>query len=171
MFDNMEAMMDRIKKKVYAERMERFREKNLEILAQMTDFVEQAEEQERDKAAAQVAKALAGAVEARFAKRGKISGRTQMDINLFMIYFVFPAILLTQSEYAGLLADAIRDEWRGRFKNSEQHFSGKDFRDVLRQKLIQKSPPVMGAAERRHRLRGNCDRWFADYGNARQDSY
>ena len=120
MFDNMEAMMDRIKKKVYAERMERFREKNLEILAQMTDFVEQAEEQERDKAAAQVAKALADAVEARFAKRGKISGRTQMDINLFMIYFVFPAILLTQSEYAGLLADAIRDEWRGRFKNSEQ---------------------------------------------------
>ncbi len=61
MFDNMEAMMDRIKKKVYAERMERFREKNLEILAQMTDFVEQAEEQERDKAAAQVAKALADA--------------------------------------------------------------------------------------------------------------
>ena len=67
-----------------------------------------------------MAKALADAVEARFAKRGKISGRTQMDINLFMIYFVFPAILLTQSEYAGLLADAIRDEWRGRFKNSEQ---------------------------------------------------
>ncbi len=120
MFDSMEAMMDRIKKKVYAERMERFREKNLEILAQMTDFVEQAEEQERDKAAAQMAKALADAVEARFAKRGKISGRTQMDINLFMIYFVFPAILLTQSEYAGLLADAIRDEWRRRFKNSEQ---------------------------------------------------
>lgn len=120
MFDSMEAMMDRIKKKVYAERMERFREKNLEILAQMTDFVEQAEEQERDKAAAQMAKALADAVAARFAKRGKISGRTQMDINLFMIYFVFPAILLTQSEYAGLLADAIRDEWRRRFKNSEQ---------------------------------------------------
>ena len=71
-------------------------------------------------AAAQVAKALADAVEARFAKRGKISGRSQMDINLFMIYYVFPAILLTQSECATLLADAIRDEWRGRFRNSEQ---------------------------------------------------
>lgn len=43
-----------------------------------------------------------------------------MDINLFMIYFVFPAILLTHSEYAGRLADAIRDEWRGHFKNSAQ---------------------------------------------------
>lgn len=120
MFDNMKAMTYRLKKKIYKERMGQFREKNQEILAEMTDFVEQAEERERDKAAAQTAKALADAVEAHFARRGKISGRSQMDINLFMIYFVFPAILLTQSEYAGLLADAVRDEWRGRFKNSVQ---------------------------------------------------
>ncbi len=120
MFDNMEAMMYRLKKKAYKERMEQFREKNGTILAEMTDFVERAKETDRGGAAAQTAKALADAVEARFAKRGKISGRSQMDINLFMIYFVFPAILLTHSEYAGLLADAVRDEWRGRFKNSEQ---------------------------------------------------
>lgn len=118
MFDNMEAMMYRLKKKAYKERMGQFREKNEEILSEMTEFVEQAED--KDEAAAQVAKALAGAVEERFAKRGKISGRSQMDINLFMIYFVFPAILLTQSEYAGKLADAVRDEWRGRFRNSGQ---------------------------------------------------
>ncbi|MDE5938622.1 MAG: hypothetical protein K2H37_06040 [Lachnospiraceae bacterium] len=118
MFDNMEAMMYRLKKKAYKERMGEFREKNEEILSEMTEYVEQAED--RDAAAAQVAKALADAVEKRFAKRGKISGRSQMDINLFMIYFVFPAILLTQSEYAGKLADAVRDEWRGRFRNSEQ---------------------------------------------------
>lgn len=120
MFDNMEAMMYRLKKKAYKERMGEFREKNQEILAEMTGFVERAEEPERDEMAAQAAKALADAVEARFAKRGKISGRSQMDINLFMIYFVFPAILLTQSEYAGLLADAVRDEWRGRFRESAQ---------------------------------------------------
>ena len=118
MFDNMEAMMYRLKKKAYRERMEQFREKNGAVLAQMTGFVEQGKD--KDEAAAQVAKALADAVEARFAKRGKISGRSQMDINLFMIYFVFPAILLTQSEYAGLLADAVRDEWRGRFRESAQ---------------------------------------------------
>ena len=118
MFDNMEAMMYRLKKKAYRERMEQFREKNGAVLAEMTDFVEQAAN--RDKAAAQMAKALADAVEERFAKRGKISGRSQMDINLFMIYFVFPAILLTQSECAGLLADAVRDEWRRRFRDSAQ---------------------------------------------------
>lgn len=120
MFDNMEAMMYRIKKKVYAERMEQFQEKNRALLAEMTGFVEQAEEQKRDEAAVQVAKAFADTVEARFAKRGKISGRSQMDINLFMIYYVFPAILLTKSECAVPLADAIRDEWRGRFRDSAQ---------------------------------------------------
>ena len=120
MFDNMEAMMYRLKKKAYKERMGEVREKNQEILAEMTELVERAEESERDEMAAQTAKAFADAVEARFAKRGKISGRSQMDINLFMIYFVFPAILLTQSEYAGLLADAVRDEWRGRFRDSAQ---------------------------------------------------
>ena len=120
MFDNMEAMMYRLKKKAYKERMGEFREKNQDILAEMTELVERAEESERDEMAAQTAKAFADAVEARFAKRGKISGRSQMDINLFMIYFVFPAILLTQSEYAGLLADAVRDEWRGRFRDSAQ---------------------------------------------------
>lgn len=118
MFDNMEAMMYRMKKKAYKERMEQFREKNGAVFKEMTEYAEQAEE--RDKAAAQVAKALADAVEARFAKRGKISARSQMDINLFMIYFVFPAILLTQSECAVPLADAIRDEWRGRFRDSAQ---------------------------------------------------
>lgn len=118
MFDDMEAMMYRIKKKVYKERMELFREKNADTLKEMTGHVENAEDKQT--AAAQAASALADAVEARFSKRGKISGRSQMDINLFMIYFIFPSILLTQSECAETLADAIRDEWRGRFRDSAQ---------------------------------------------------
>ena len=85
MFDNMEAMMYRLKKKAYKERMTapkapppfvphrvreqpgifalrqknsrkgmgEFREKNQEILAEMTELVERAEESERDEMAAQ----------------------------------------------------------------------------------------------------------------------
>ncbi len=118
MFDNMEAMMYRIKKKVYKERMAAFQEKNGALLKEMTGFVEQA--QDRPAAAKQVAEGLADAVEARFAKRGRINGRSQTDINMFMIYYVFPAILMTQSECAVSLADAIRDEWRVRFRDSAQ---------------------------------------------------
>lgn len=118
MFDDMAGMLSHIKKKVYGERMEYFREKNAQLLTDMVSFVETAEN--RQEAATQVAEAFADAVEARFAKRGKISGRSQMDLNLMMIYYVFPAILLTKSECAVTLADAVRDEWRGRFRDSEQ---------------------------------------------------
>lgn len=118
MFDGMEAMMYRIKKKVYKERMEIFREKNADILKEMTEYVEGAEDQKE--AAAQVAVSLADAVAARFGRKGKISGRSQMDINLYMIYYVFPSILLTKSACAETLADAVRDEWRVRFRDSAQ---------------------------------------------------
>ena len=67
-----------------------------------------------------MATAFGDMVQDRFGKRGKISGRSQMDINVFMIYYVFPSILLTNSECARILADAIRDEWRGRFRDSAQ---------------------------------------------------
>lgn len=118
MFDDMEAMLYRIKKKVYKERMAIFCEKNADTLRKMTGFVEQAENKEE--AAAQMATAFGDMVQDRFGKRGKISGRSQMDINVFMIYYVFPSILLTNSECARILADAIRDEWRGRFRDSAQ---------------------------------------------------
>lgn len=118
MFDDMEAMMYRIKKKVYKERMEAFLGKNATTLKEMTGYVEQAKDKEE--AAAEVAAALADTVVGRFGRKGKISGRSQMDINLHMIYYVFPSILLTKSECAEMLADAIRDEWRGRFRDSAQ---------------------------------------------------
>jgi len=136
MFDNMEAMMYRIKKKVYKERMEAFMEKNADILREMTGLVETAEDKKA--VAAQVATVFAEAVENRFAKRGKISGRSQMDINLFMIYYVFPSILLTKSECAGLLADAIRDEWRGRFRDSAQldYTTFEELRGTFQEKFL-----------------------------------
>lgn len=118
MFDDMEAMIRHIKKKVYMERMEVFRAKNADTLREITAFVENA--QEKQEAAAQVASILGDVVENRFAKRGKINGRNQMNINLYMIYFIFPSILMTKSECAEMIADAVRDEWRGRFKDSAQ---------------------------------------------------
>lgn len=110
--------MYRIKKKVYKERMEAFWRKNTDTIKEMTGYVEKAENQKE--AAAEVAAALGDVVAKRFGKKGKINGRSQMDINLYMIYYVFPSILMTKSECAEILADAIRDEWRGRFRDSAQ---------------------------------------------------
>lgn len=118
MFDKVYPMTDGVKRKAYEKWMADFRERHKETLRGMTESVERA--QNREDEAAKIAAMMADAVEKQFSKRGKLSSRKQIDINCFMIYYMFPAILLTQSECAVMLADAVRDEWRVRYKNSRQ---------------------------------------------------
>lgn len=118
MFAKMYPMTDGLKKKSYDKWMAEFREKHGQTFQEMAVAVEQSES--RAEEAKNIAGMFADVVEHQFSKRGKISAPRQVDINSFMIYYVFPTILLTQSECAVLLADALRDEWRGRFRNSSQ---------------------------------------------------
>lgn len=118
LFENMDAMMYRVKKQDYEKRMGIFRERHGELLQEMTFSVEEAEDREAE--AKRLAEAFADVTKEKFSKRGRISPRRQVDINFFMIYYVFPAILLTESECAVMLADAVRDEWRVRFRESGQ---------------------------------------------------
>lgn len=118
MFDKMYPMTDGVKKASYENWMSEFRERHGNALLEMAATVEGAGDQAVE--AEKIAGLFADAAESLFSKRGKISPRKQVDINCFMIYYIFPAILLTQHECAAILADAIRDEWRKRFKNSRQ---------------------------------------------------
>lgn len=117
MFDNMGDMLKKLKKKTYEQRMKEFRAKNGSYLQEMTKYMEAAEDKEA--AAQAVADSFIGHVTARFAENGKIKSRTQADMNFMMIYFVFPAILLTEHEDAVLLADAICSTWGSSFKASK----------------------------------------------------
>lgn len=116
MFDNKEAMLKKLKKKNYEERMAEFREKNGHFFEDMISYVSSA--QETKGAAEEVADTLTEAVFSRFQKNGKMNGRVQADLNFFMIYYVFPALLLTEQEKAPVIADAICEKWAKKFKNS-----------------------------------------------------
>ena len=59
-------------------------------------------------------------------KKGKIDSRTQVDLNFFMIYYVFPTILGTEHEYAKLIADSICSAWGKRFKESQIQYTDYD---------------------------------------------
>lgn len=50
--------------------------------------------------------------------RRKIPSHVQADVNFFMIYYVFPALLKTEHEWCRLIADSICVEWKKRFKRS-----------------------------------------------------
>ena len=61
-----------------------------------------------------------------FSVGDRIKGKVQVDLNFFMIYYVFPAILLTENEHAVLLADEICSAWGNHFKDSKIKYTEYD---------------------------------------------
>ena len=104
--------------------MENFREKNECFFQKMAQYVE--EEENKEEAAKEAAEILASAVEKRFSAKGRIKPYKQADVNLFMIYYVFPTILLMESEYSDLIAGSIRDLWKSRFRDSNIEYTTYD---------------------------------------------
>ena len=115
-FENMAPMLKGLKKKTYEANMKAFREKNNEFFFSMMD---QLKFGNKEVIAQHLSNSFVAAVKQIFEKRGKIKGNLQMDLNFFMIYYVFPAILMTQSDDAKLLADTLCETWGNSFKDSK----------------------------------------------------
>lgn len=123
-FDDMLIMMKKLKKASYEKNMKTFRETYGHFFDEMVQYADASEDKEA--AAREVALVFTEAVNRKFAVKGKIRPRTQADLNFFMIYYVFPAILLTASENSDLIAKSIRDEWSGKFKDSNINYTNYD---------------------------------------------
>ena len=115
-FENMAPMLKGLKKKTYEANMKAFREKNNEFFFEMMD---QLKFGNKEVIARHLSNSFVAAVKQIFEKRGRIKGNQQMDLNFFMIYYVFPAILMTQSEDAKLMADTLCETWGNSFKDSK----------------------------------------------------
>lgn len=123
MFDGMKDMMKGLKKRSYETRMKTFREINGYFFLEMIRYTE---EGDRESAAKEIADAFTEAVNKKFCVKGRIRSGTQADLNFFMIYFVFPALLLENHENCVLIADSIRDAWRSAFRDSEISYTDYD---------------------------------------------
>ena len=126
MFDDMKNMMKHLKKKNYEKNMDKFLQEYGSYLKEMTDYVSDAED--RETAAKDVAVCFVNKVEEKFAsgRKNKVPQYIQADLNFFMIYYVFPAILKTEHEQCKIIADAICSEWGTRFKDSKIGYTDYD---------------------------------------------
>lgn len=113
MFDNMDEMVQGMKKKFYEQRMQDFREKHGHYFEEMTAFVEGTED--KTAAAYAIADTFTETVFEKFQVKGKLSSGRQLDLNLFMTYYVFPALLLTKHEDAEKIAEVLCNQWNERF--------------------------------------------------------
>ena len=117
MFADMAPMLKGLKKQKYEANMKVFREKNNEFFFQMMDQLKCVEK--KDVVAKHLSNSFVNAVKQIYEKRGKIKGSLQMDLNFFMIYYVFPAILMTQYDDAKLMADTLCETWGNSFKDAK----------------------------------------------------
>lgn len=122
-FENMKPMLKGLKKKNYESNMKEFREKNNDFFFQMMD---QLKVENKEAVAKHLANSFVNAVKQIFEKNGKIKGSVQADMNFFMIYYVFPAILMTQYDDAVLMADTLCEVWGNSFKNAKIGYTDYD---------------------------------------------
>ena len=115
-FSNMDSMLKGLKKKTYEANMKAFREENNEFFFQLMD---QLKVGNKEVIAQHLSNSFVAAVKQLFEKGGKIKGRVQMDLNFFMIYYVFPSMLMTQSDDAKLMADTLCETWGNSFKDAK----------------------------------------------------
>ena len=126
LFEDMRPMMKKLKKKTYKINMEEFLSRLGQYFHEMTEIPANADDKEA--ADAEMAREFVDSVEKHFTspRKGRIENVVQLDLNFFMIYYIFPAILKTEHEDARLIADHIRDEWSGRFKDSDIQYTDYD---------------------------------------------
>ena len=115
-FEDMVPMLKALKKKSYETNMKMFREKNNEFFFSLMDWLKT---ENKEAVAQKLADSFVASVKEKFEKNGKMKGKVQADLNFFMIYYVFPAILMTQSEEAKLMADSLCETWGKSFKDSK----------------------------------------------------
>ena len=122
-FSNMDSMLKGLKKKTYEANMKAFREENNEFFFQLMD---QLKVGNKEVIAQHLSNSFVAAVKQLFEKGGKIKGRVQMDLNFFMIYYVFPSMLMTQSDDAKLMADTLCETWGNSFKDAKIGYTDYD---------------------------------------------
>ena len=123
MFDDMDKKTRKLKKQKYEEIMETFMADNEAYFLEMETYLAK---ENPEAAAKEISKTIVDAVKSRYEVKGKIKGTVQTDLNFFMIYYVFPAILKRGHEQAKLLADTLCETWGNSFKDSKIGYTDYD---------------------------------------------
>lgn len=126
MFDKMYVNLDGLKKQKYIETMEEFRTTYADIIEEMVNSSHRDTDEEKEASVKKMAETFADKIYNRFVKFKRVSVRTKLDASLFMVYYVFTSILMTEDENATLICDTLRDAWRVKFKNPDFSYTTYD---------------------------------------------
>ena len=134
MFENHNSMMGRLKKATYKKNMYDFR---VNFGADFQNMLETIADSEDKEATAQsISEEFTNKVYDIYSTNGKMKAAKRADLSFFMIYYVFPAILLAQNEYSTLFCDHLRDTWNAKFHEKIGYTDYDSLYDGFRDKLF-----------------------------------
>lgn len=108
-------MMTSLKKSTYEIFSKEFEQKYGHFFSEMKEYVEQAEN--REAAADEIGECMMQSmIKAGTNKRGKLDAKIRSELSLFMVYYVFPAIL-NQGEVGTVIAEGVLVSCRAGLKN------------------------------------------------------
>lgn len=123
------------KKQTYETRMDEFRKEYGHYFKEMIEYVNGADDQ--DAARKEVSEIFTDNMFNHFAKNGKVRGAMHSDLCLYMVYYVFPALLLEEDAKTSPLADALRDAWVSKFNNKGMgYITYQDVYDNFKEKIF-----------------------------------
>lgn len=135
MFEDMRPMLKRLKKTSYEKNTEKFIERYSSIIQEMINYVEASDQKKAS--AKKICKEFTGEVKNKFSSpKGKINSGVQADLNLFMIFYVFPTILKSSSSESKMITETLCNQWREEFKGNDINYTDydtlhKSFRDKI----------------------------------------
>ncbi|MEE1087319.1 MAG: hypothetical protein U0L05_09275 [Schaedlerella sp.] len=134
-FQDKEKMLKGLKKWIYEKNTEAFIEKHGAYFEEMSDLMTQSED--RKEMAEEIAVTFTKAVQKAYAgRRGKIKSLVQMDLNMFMIYYVFPTIL-GQVSGGKMLTDKLCEVWNSTFTLTKIEYADYEtLRDSFKDKIL-----------------------------------
>ncbi len=116
-FEDMNSMLGRLKKSTYEKNFSNFENKNRENFEDLMKLINTADDKEI--IVTSISNDFISNVFDIFKNnRNKISKVDQYDINLFMVYYVFPLILKIINEDNEFFADKLCHQWKLKFKDS-----------------------------------------------------
>ena len=122
------------KRKTYEANVEAFCKEHGKLLSEMIDFISARED--KDAAADEIAMRMVDAVNEKYRKWGRVSVKRRTDLGFYLIYYVFPALLLKEEPEGKLLADHIRDIWNREMKEKISYADYETIRASFQDKLL-----------------------------------
>lgn len=133
-FAEKDMYLKKMRRVTYENNMENFEKNYAEFFEEV--FAKVASATDKQAVAEEIGESFASQMRSAFVTKKRIPTQLAMDLNLMMIYYVFPSFLRTNNPDATVVADAFKKKWNEVFECSIDYADYATIREGFSNKLF-----------------------------------